>query len=121
MVIDRELPPALVDSAKLGLLKLEHIIEEGIFALPKVYYLKCTDGTVVAKAKGYSGKLTREQYWSLINEKSIIRTPHLTSIVNLYNLPYYTVLESTKVTYIASSIDILNIYRIQHFINNLNN
>jgi hypothetical protein len=55
MVIDKELDPSLVDSAKLGYLKLEHTIEEGIFPLPKVYYLKTSEGEVT-KAKGYSGK-----------------------------------------------------------------
>lgn len=34
MVIDQELDSSKVDPAKLGYLKLEHTIEEGIFPLP---------------------------------------------------------------------------------------
>jgi len=65
------LPPEYLDSATLGKLKLEHEIKEGIFALPKVYYLETTDGKFVTKAKGYSGQLTKEQYLNLINEINI--------------------------------------------------
>nr|AGJ98069.1 truncated plasmid-related DNA polymerase [Glomus sp. DAOM 240422]AMM72605.1 truncated plasmid-related DNA polymerase [Rhizophagus irregularis] len=44
MVIDQELDSSKVDPAKLGYLKLEHTIEEGIFPLPKEYYLRTTEG-----------------------------------------------------------------------------
>nr|AHW52534.1 plasmid related DNA polymerase [Rhizophagus sp. DAOM 213198] len=71
MVIDQELDSSKVDPAKLGYLKLEHTIEEGIFPLPKVYYLRTTEGKVT-KAKGYSGKLTRDNYLSLIKQQNIV-------------------------------------------------
>jgi len=34
------LPPEYCDSAKLGLLKLEYQFREGIFIMPKVYFLE---------------------------------------------------------------------------------
>jgi len=71
MVIDRELPSTLVDSAKLGLLKLEHTVKEGIFALPKVYYLRTEDNKEIFKAKGYPKTLTRQNYIDLINEQHV--------------------------------------------------
>ena len=71
MVIDQELDSSKVDPAKLGYLKLEHTIEEGIFPLPKVYYLRTTEGEVT-KAKGYSEKLTRDNYLSLIKQQNIV-------------------------------------------------
>jgi DNA polymerase elongation subunit (family B) len=66
IVINRKLPVELISSTELGLMKLEHIIEEGIFVMPKVYYLKTKDEEVF-KCKGYSGRLTREQYLELMN------------------------------------------------------
>jgi len=71
LVLNKELPKEYIDSATLGKLKLEHTIKEGIFALPKVYYLESKDGTIVTKAKGYPGKLSKEQYLELIQEKDI--------------------------------------------------
>ena len=39
--------------------------------MPKVYYVRTTEGKEITKAKGYSEILSREQYLSLINEKTI--------------------------------------------------
>jgi len=41
---------------KLGMLKLEHIFKEGIFASPKIYYLELENGKRVTKCKGFSGQ-----------------------------------------------------------------
>jgi len=71
IVIDRELPQELISSTELGLMKLEHIITEGIFVMPKVYYLRTDSGEEVFKCKGYSGRLTREQYLELLEEESL--------------------------------------------------
>jgi hypothetical protein len=57
LVLNGPLPEKFIDSATLGKLKLEHVIKEGIFVMPKVYYLEDEDGSIVSKAKGYSGKL----------------------------------------------------------------
>jgi hypothetical protein len=46
-----------VDSATLGKLKLENKFKEGIFVMPKVYFLELGDGKCIMKCKGYSGKL----------------------------------------------------------------
>lgn len=40
LVLDGPLPPEVCDSARLGMLKLEHTFKEGIFVMPKVYYLE---------------------------------------------------------------------------------
>jgi len=45
LVINGELPSTHLDSATLGKLKLEHVIREGIFVMPKVYYLLTTGGS----------------------------------------------------------------------------
>jgi DNA polymerase elongation subunit (family B) len=67
LVLDGPLPSKYLDDAKLGMLKLEHIFKEGIFVMPKVYYLELEDGSSVSKCKGYSGKLSRQQYLDLLN------------------------------------------------------
>nr|AFN42454.1 DNA polymerase bc [Rhizophagus irregularis]AFN42518.1 DNA polymerase bc [Rhizophagus irregularis]AGJ98052.1 truncated DNA polymerase [Rhizophagus irregularis] len=67
LVLNGPLPPEHIDSATLGKLKLEHTIKEGIFVMPKVYYLEDIDGTIVTKCKGFSGKLTKTQYLELLS------------------------------------------------------
>ena len=47
----------------------------------------------------------------------LIRSPNLSSLINLYNLPCYVVLEHTEVVYIASDVQLLNAYRLQHMFN----
>jgi hypothetical protein len=47
IVLNWALPENLVDSAILGKWKLEHTIKEGIFVMPKVYYLETTEGRVL--------------------------------------------------------------------------
>jgi hypothetical protein len=61
--------PEVCDSAMLG--KLEHKFKEGIFIMPKVYYLESSDGFIVTKCKGYPGKLTKNQYLELLGGKSL--------------------------------------------------
>jgi len=48
LVLNGPLPSEYCDSATLGKLKLEHTIKEGIFVMPKVYYLETLDGTIVS-------------------------------------------------------------------------
>jgi hypothetical protein len=71
LVVDGKLPDHLLDNTKLGLLKLEYEIKEGIFAMPKVYFLETMDGKIVTKCKGYPGKLDRSAYLSLIQGETI--------------------------------------------------
>jgi hypothetical protein len=61
----------MIDSAILGKLKLEHKFKEGIFVMPKVYYLELDDGTVISKVKGFPGKLTKAQYLELLEGNSL--------------------------------------------------
>ncbi|RGB21644.1 DNA polymerase B 2 [Rhizophagus diaphanus] len=70
LVLNGPLPESMIDSATLGKLKLEHTIKEGLFVMPKVYYLETTEETVVTKCKGYPGKLTKSQYLELLEGKS---------------------------------------------------
>jgi len=65
LVLNGPLPPEHIDSATLGKLKLEHTIKEGIFVMPKVYYLEDIDGTILTKCKGYPGRLSKSQYLDL--------------------------------------------------------
>jgi len=71
LVLDGPLPPKYCDSAELGKLKLEYIFKEGIFVMPKVYYLELDDGKIVAKCKGYSEILTKAQYLALLEGKDL--------------------------------------------------
>lgn len=70
LVLNGPLPSEYCDSAKLGKLKLEHTIKEGIFVMPKVYYLESTEGEIVTKCKGFAGKLTKVQYLDLLKGNS---------------------------------------------------
>lgn len=51
--------------------KLEHEIQEGIFVMPKVYYLLTSDNKEVLKCKGYPGKLTRSNYLALLKGETL--------------------------------------------------
>src|ERR1043165_302022 len=44
LVVNGALPEQYIDSATLGQLKLEHVLEEGYFVAPKVYWLKINPG-----------------------------------------------------------------------------
>ena len=81
IVLNGALPENLVDSAILGKFKLEHTlvldcpkaraIKEGIFVMPKVYYLETTEGRVITKCKGFSAKLNKAQYLELLKGNSL--------------------------------------------------
>lgn len=73
LVLSGPLPEEYCDSAALGKLKLEHTFKEGIFVMPKVYYLELgnEEKEIVTKCKGYSGKLTKEQYLALLEGKDL--------------------------------------------------
>lgn len=52
IVTDKELPAPLISTDKLGLLKLEHVLLQGIFISNKIYYLLNTKWKFIIKAKG---------------------------------------------------------------------
>ena len=47
LVVNGQLPPEILDNAKLGLLKLEHTLEEAYFVAPKIHWLKTTEGVEI--------------------------------------------------------------------------
>lgn len=53
------------------MLKLEHSFKEAIFVSPKLYFLELGDGSTITKCKGYSGKLDKSQYLSLLKENTL--------------------------------------------------
>nr|AGJ98066.1 truncated plasmid-related DNA polymerase [Glomus sp. DAOM 240422] len=71
LVTNGPLPPEMINSTILGKLKLEHKIKEGIFVMPKVYYLETSEGKIVTKTKGLPGKLNKEQYLQLLEGQNL--------------------------------------------------
>lgn len=52
----------------LGMFKAEHgLIINAIFPNPKLYFLEKSDGSIVSKRKGFSGKLSKSDYLELYN------------------------------------------------------
>ncbi|RGB21993.1 hypothetical protein C1646_598130, partial [Rhizophagus diaphanus] len=45
--------------------------KEGLFITPKIYCLELEDGKLITKCKGYSGKLSKEQYLQLLEGKPL--------------------------------------------------
>jgi len=95
LVLNGSLPETLISSTTLGMLKLEHKIKEGIFIMPKVYCLELENDSLVTKCKGYPGRLTKDQYLSLLEGNSLnlqvnkwVRTLRDSSIQILRNTPY---------------------------------
>lgn len=70
LVLNGPLPPNYINETKLGLLKLEHEIEEGFFVAPKIYLLKTKEGKIVTRCKGYPGDLTLEEVQELYEGRS---------------------------------------------------
>lgn len=71
LVLNGALPSECCDPAQLGKLKVEHVFREGIFVSPKIYYLELENGKSVTKCKGYSGKLNKDQYLSLLKGEGL--------------------------------------------------
>lgn len=95
LVVDGPLPENLLDSATLGMLKLEHRFSEGIFVMPKVYFLELENGRTVTKCKGYSGRLSKQHYLELLKGDVIElnvtrwrRSLELGTVQIMKNLPY---------------------------------
>lgn len=96
LILNGELPSEYCDPAQLGLLKLEYKFKEGIFVMPKVYYLELEDGEAITRCKGYPGRLTKDQYIALLNNQSLnlsitkwARSLRGGSVQILRNQPYY--------------------------------
>jgi DNA polymerase type B, organellar and viral len=72
---NKPLPEHMVNSKILGKMKLENIIDKGIFLAPKMYYLKNKDGKVIYKVKGLSHdiELTRNDFENLLFKQSTLQ------------------------------------------------
>jgi spore cortex formation protein SpoVR/YcgB (stage V sporulation) len=68
-------PKHLVNSKNLGKMKMENIIDKGIFLAPKMYYLENKDGKVIYKVKGLSHdiELTRNDFENLLFKQSTLQ------------------------------------------------
>jgi hypothetical protein len=78
VVLSAPLPPDQVGPG-LGPMKLEHLIKEGIFIAPKLYYLHVVaeppkKAAVIVKARGIGGDLTLAEFEQLYNMQTITRT-----------------------------------------------
>jgi hypothetical protein len=70
-ILEKPLPDEMVGN-NIGQFKLEYpLIKEGIFIAPKLYYLLLEDGSVIVKNKGYSGKLTYDEFTRLYHGGNI--------------------------------------------------
>lgn len=70
VVLRQKLPQSMVGK-KLGDMKLEHIIQEGIFIAPKTYALKTVEGRLITKAKGVNIPLTWQNYVDLLQGNTL--------------------------------------------------
>jgi hypothetical protein len=73
--IDKPLSEDLISETILGKMKLENIIEKGIFLSPKVYCLLTKDNNLIYKVKGLSHdiELTMDDFENLLYKKSFIQ------------------------------------------------
>lgn len=72
LVLSGPLPSELVHPTKLGMFKLEHKVQEGIFITGKTYCLVLEDGTLIKRAKGVTPEsLTYNDYLDLNTNKSV--------------------------------------------------
>jgi len=73
--IDKPLDDSLVNNKLLSKLKLENIINKGIFLAPKVYYLETEDGKVIYKVKGLSHNinLTQNDFTNLLYKDTFVQ------------------------------------------------
>lgn len=72
IVTNIKLPDNLVSANKLGLLKLEHALDEAIFISNKIYWMRDVNGKSRIKAKGInSSSLSYTDFINLLNNKNI--------------------------------------------------
>lgn len=72
IITDIKLSDDLVSANKLGLLKLEHTLDEAIFISNKIYWMRDEKGKSMVKAKGInSSSLCYTDFIDLLNNKNI--------------------------------------------------
>jgi len=70
IVLDKPLPDSVVSDTQLGLFKLEHEIQEGVFIAPKVYAFTSKNGDYICKIKGSKHKIDFDTMKSLLTKDS---------------------------------------------------
>ena len=85
--IDRPLPKHLVNSKVLGLMKLENILNKGIFLAPKMYYLETEDDKIIYKVIGlkHEVELNKTDFESLLIKQSYLEKSQIKWIKNFEN------------------------------------
>lgn len=72
LVLNGELSPELVHPTKLGMFKLEHKVQQGIFITGKTYCLVLHDGSLIKRAKGVNpASLSYDDYMDLYLSKRV--------------------------------------------------
>jgi hypothetical protein len=76
LVVNKEIPQEWIHNTDFGKFKLEHVIKEGYFIAPKLYFLECVNPKTgetytVSKCRGYNGKLDLAQIIRLYEGKSV--------------------------------------------------
>ena len=91
IVTDIELHDSLVSSNKLGLLKLEYVLDDGIFISNKIYWMRDVKGNPRIRAKGIkSSSLSYTDFLKLLNNKNVETAVKTQSKVN-WNLGYVAI------------------------------
>ena len=82
---DGPLPDYMINSKKLGLMKLENTCNKAIFLAPKVYYLETEDGKIIYKVKGlkHEVELTTHDFEPLLNKDALLKKYQTKWIKNL--------------------------------------
>lgn len=104
IVTNIKLPEYMVDSLKIGKLKLEYVIKEAFFIADKTYALKTVDGEIIKRAKGIdSSLLSFDDYRKMFNNEPLDNTIRTTNTKN------YTIgsvkIESKKVMIDTTTYD----------------
>ena len=89
IIIDKKLPDSLVDNKKIGLMKLEAVIEKFIGIAPKVYGVRTIDGIEYTKVKGFKKAVNIDQLENLLNQDSNLQLGQEKWVKNLQN-GYYS-------------------------------
>jgi hypothetical protein len=94
-VLENPLSPSFVDSNKLGMMKLEHVITEGYFISKKVYGFKNSIGETIIKSKGIEkGVLDLDKFILLSKgeditvQTTVFMKNFREGTVNIINRPY---------------------------------
>jgi hypothetical protein len=95
VLLENPLSPSFVDSNKLGMMKLEHIISEGYFISKKLYAFKNNKGEIIIKSKGIGKGLLDLDKFILLSkgeditvESTVFMKNIREGTVNIINRPY---------------------------------